>query len=231
VRNLLMAMHNVQLVALAALLVLAPTVRAEVYKWVDEKGVVNYSNTPPEKRQHTILDEENGRVSTIESYDYSRDAAAVRERSLKERVDRLEQEAHRTRQTAAAHEAAAEEAYRRWREQCIAQRRVDCDDPYPAFHDPGYVVAPQVRPSMRPHLRPGPGMYRPTPAVAVGAGGVVGQYYRSPAGGILVGAGAYGIGAGYRHAPSRGVVVGPGPGGAGAQYYPVPDSGHPGLQR
>ena len=46
-RSLLMAMHTVQLATLAALLVLAPTVRAEVYKWVDEKGVVNYSNTPP----------------------------------------------------------------------------------------------------------------------------------------------------------------------------------------
>jgi hypothetical protein len=29
------------------LLALAPAAQAETYKWVDEKGVVNYSNTPP----------------------------------------------------------------------------------------------------------------------------------------------------------------------------------------
>jgi hypothetical protein len=29
------------------LLALAPAAQAETYKWVDERGVVNYSNTPP----------------------------------------------------------------------------------------------------------------------------------------------------------------------------------------
>ena len=32
---------------LALALTLIPAVHAETYKWVDEKGVVNYSNTPP----------------------------------------------------------------------------------------------------------------------------------------------------------------------------------------
>ena len=32
---------------LLAALLLAPLAHAETYKWVDEKGVVNYSNTPP----------------------------------------------------------------------------------------------------------------------------------------------------------------------------------------
>jgi hypothetical protein len=32
---------------LAVLLALAPAAQAETYKWVDERGVVNYSNTPP----------------------------------------------------------------------------------------------------------------------------------------------------------------------------------------
>jgi hypothetical protein len=31
------------------LMALAPAAQAETYKWVDEKGVVNYSNTPPPK--------------------------------------------------------------------------------------------------------------------------------------------------------------------------------------
>ena len=32
---------------LALALVLIPAAHAQTYKWVDEKGVVNYSNTPP----------------------------------------------------------------------------------------------------------------------------------------------------------------------------------------
>ena len=32
---------------LALALVMIPAAHAETYKWVDEKGVVNYSNTPP----------------------------------------------------------------------------------------------------------------------------------------------------------------------------------------
>ena len=32
---------------LALALILIPAAHAETYKWVDEKGVVNYSNTPP----------------------------------------------------------------------------------------------------------------------------------------------------------------------------------------
>ena len=32
---------------LVVLLALAPAAQADTYKWVDERGVVNYSNTPP----------------------------------------------------------------------------------------------------------------------------------------------------------------------------------------
>jgi len=220
-----MAMHSVQLVALAALLVLAPTVRAEVYKWVDEKGVVNYSNTPPENRKSVKLDEEQGRVSTIEAYDYSRDGAGKREKALQERVARLEQEVARGRQTAALDAAAAAEAYRVWREQCFAQRRVDCDDPYAAAYDPGYVY-PYPGVAVVPARRV-PGMYRPTPKIAVGAGGVVGPYFKPPIGGIAVGPGPYGIGGGYHRAPPGGVVLGPGPYGIGAAFYPVPEETRP----
>lgn len=213
------------LVFLAAVLALAPAAQADVYKWVDEKGVVNYSNSPPEKRKSVKLDEENGRVSTIQS-DYARDDATTqRERALQQRVARLEQEAALSRQTAAQQEAAAQEGYRQWREQCFAQRRVDCDDPYAGAYDPGYVYPyPSYRPVRPLPSRPVPGMYRPTPRFAVGGGGVVGPYYAPPLGGIAVGPGPYGIGGGLYRAPPAGVVVGPGPGGIGAAYYPVPET-------
>jgi hypothetical protein len=223
VRKSAMSIRIVQPVALAALLALVPAVRGETYKWVDEKGVVNYSNMPPENRKSVKLDDEQGRVSTIEAYDYSRDGAAKRAQALQERVSRLEQEVSRARgrQTAALDEAAAAEAYRQWREQCFAQRRIDCDDPYAAAYDPGLVYPyPALVPAPARRV---PGMYRPTPKFAVGGGGVVGPYFKPPLGGIAVGPGPYGIGGGYQRAPAGGVVLGPGPYGIGAAYYPVPE--------
>jgi len=202
---------------------------AQVYKWIDEKGVVNYSGTPPEKHKSTKLDEENGRVSTVESYNYARNLPSPRERALQDRADRLEQEAARNRQTAAQQEAAAEQGYLQWREACIAQRRVDCDDPQRALNEPGYFYPPypvvgagQALPS-----RPAPGTYRPTQDFAVGGGGVVGPYLRPPRSGVVVGPGPAGIGAGLNPASPGGVVLGPGPGGVGAAYYPVPAANAP----
>ncbi|HUQ26254.1 MAG TPA: DUF4124 domain-containing protein [Burkholderiales bacterium] len=51
---------------LALTLLLASAAHAETYKWVDDKGVVNYSNTPPvkaTKAAQTVAD----RVSTYET--------------------------------------------------------------------------------------------------------------------------------------------------------------------
>lgn len=51
---------------LALTLATLPLAHAETYKWVDERGVVNYSNTPPPpavKAQQGIAE----RVSTIEA--------------------------------------------------------------------------------------------------------------------------------------------------------------------
>lgn len=51
---------------LALTLLLASAAHAETYKWVDEKGVVNYSNTPPPaaiKAAQTVAE----RVSTYET--------------------------------------------------------------------------------------------------------------------------------------------------------------------
>jgi hypothetical protein len=227
VRNLLMASRGLPLVVAAALAA-APAVHGQVYKWTDDKGVVNYSSTPPENRKSQKLDEDKGRVSTIEAQDFSKSDAARREQALKDRVDRLEQEAQRGRQNTAAQDAAAADAQRQWRERCISERRTDCDDPYAQFHDPGYYV-PWGRPgAVRPvPQRPGPGQYRPTPDVAVGGGGVVGPYSKPPPSGVVVGPGPGGVGAAYGPASPGGVVVTPGPGGVGAQYRPVPEEPQP----
>ena len=227
-RNSFMSVRRVPLVALGVALAFPLVALAQVYKWIDDKGVTNYSSTPPDNRKSEKLDEDKGRVSTIEAYDASKGDAGRREQALKDRVARLEEDAQRNRQTAAAQDVASAEAYRQWRERCIADRRTDCDSPYPTAYDPGYYspYGPYgiVRPGARPvPQQPVPGMYQPTPFTAVGAGGVAGPYYRSPPGGLAVGPGPAGIGAGLVPAPPGGVVVTPGPAGIGSQYRPVPE--------
>ena len=220
------------LVTLASAVVLFGAAHAQVYKWVDDKGVVNYSSSPPPKGKGVVkLDEDNGRVTTIPAPEMRRgDPAAAADPALRRRVDQLEREAAAQRQTAAQQEAAAAETHRRWVEQCRADRRVDCDDPSRgAYVDPGYGYAyppAYVRP--RPLPSPAaPGTYQPTPYVAQGGGGAVGPYFRPPPGGIAVGPGPYGIGGGYSPAAPGGVVLAPGPAGIGAQYVPVPESAAP----
>src|SRR5215470_4857981 len=222
-------LRALQLALTGVALALTQAAYAQVYKWIDEKGVVNYSSTPPEKRKSTKLDEENGRLSIVESSGYARTVSSSRERALQDRVDRLEQEAARNQQTAAQQEALAQQASLQWREACIAQRRVDCDDPQGALNEPGYFYPPypvvgagQALPS-----RPSPGTYRPTQNFAVGGGGGVGPYLRPPRSGVVVGPGPAGIGAGLNPASPGGVVLGPGPGGVGAAYYPMPVANAP----
>lgn len=222
-RNSPMTIRRARLVALGIVLAAPVVALAQVYKWTDDKGVVNYSSSPPDNRKSQKLDEDKGRVSTIEAQDFSKSDAARREQALKDRVDKLEQDAQRNRQSAAAQDFAAAEAQRQWRERCITERRTDCDDPY-AGYDSGYYTPYGVRPGVRPlPQRPGPGQFRPTPDVAVGAGGVTGPYLKPPPSGVVVGPGTAGVGAGYAPAPPGGVVITPGPAGVGAQYRPVPE--------
>lgn len=228
-RNLLMS-RITRRAALAALVVLAGAAHAQVYKWVDDKGVVNYSSTPPPKGKGVVkLDED--RVTTIPAPEMRRDdPAAAADPALRRRVDQLERETTAQRQSAAQQEAAAAETHRRWVEQCRADRRVDCDDPgRGAYVDPGYGYAnPPVYARPRPLPAPAaPFAYQPTPYVAQGGGGVVGPYLRPPPGGVVVGPGPYGIGGGYNRASPGGVVLAPGPAGIGAQYVPVPESSAP----
>jgi len=219
-----MASNRVPLLLAAAALLAAPAAHGQVYKWTDDKGVTNYSSTPPDNRKSQQLDEDKGRVSTVPAPDASKADAARREQALKDRVDRLEQDAQRNRQSAAGQEAWSAEAWRQWRERCIAERRTDCDNPV-GYNDPGYYTpyGPYVgnHPGARP--LPAPGQYRPTPDVAQGAGGVVGPYLKPPPSGVVVGPGPGGVGAGYGPASPGGVVIIPGTGGVGAQYRTVPE--------
>jgi hypothetical protein len=167
-----MRLFNARLALLLVLAAaLAPAQAEDVYKWVDAKGVTNYSSAPPaDAKPGSKLDLVTQRVSV-----YTPDAAAQRaaapahahaDRALDDRIERLERalEAERqARQYAAAADAprAAQATY----EQCLAQRRVDCDD------YGGYLpYAPVVIASVRRR----PSAFVPTlPLTGVTAGNVI----------------------------------------------------------
>ena len=112
---------------------------AQIYKWVDDHGVVNYSNQPPANRKAKELDTSAIPVSIYEAEKPGHRAAAARSEaaSLSDKIDRLERqlEAEReARQYAAAADARAlQAAY----DQCVAQRGVDCNGIYNGFYPYG----------------------------------------------------------------------------------------------
>ena len=128
---------------------------AEIYRWVDESGVTHYSDQPPANRAHKADLVSQDRVSTYQSDPVALRAMAeaasrIRADNLARRVDRLERElaAARGSQYAATDASALQQqAY----EQCLAERRVDCDQPY--AYAGSYAYAPQVVMSGRRFIR------------------------------------------------------------------------------
>src|SRR5215831_17579480 len=125
--------------ALASILALtAWPALAQVYKWVDEKGVVNYSSEAPADRKVTKLDPKAARVSIVGTDDSTKQMAMTRpsanERVLAEKIDRLERKLDEERYARRVSEAQTQAAADSWYQQCLRDRRVDCDyagmDPY-----------------------------------------------------------------------------------------------------
>jgi hypothetical protein len=142
-----------------AWLAAAPAAWAQVYKWTDERGSVNYGNKPPPNaRNVTLVREDDGRVSTVPGLS-PEVMESQQNRADQRRIDRLERDLEAQRRANRATGSGAE--YQAWREQCLAERRVDCDDPnrgviYTPGYVPGYPVYP-VPPIARPPInRPVP---------------------------------------------------------------------------
>ena len=141
--------------AVAALILATAPAFAQVYKWVDDKGVVNYSNEAPPNRNSTVLDPKAARISVYTPGDALKRAGAS-ERSLSEKIDRLERkldaERYARQRMADEQTQLVDDRY----DQCLRDRRVDCDyDPYYAPYGPALVM---VRPS---HFRSRPFVTRP----------------------------------------------------------------------
>jgi hypothetical protein len=132
------------LIALLAILASAPA-SAQVYKWVDERGVTNYSNQPPtdpKAANKVAIVEEKISVYTPDKA-LMQAVEAARQRSnqgLSERVASLERQLEaerRARQYASAAEPQA--AY----DPCQGERAIDCSGFYSGYYPygPAYVIA------------------------------------------------------------------------------------------
>jgi hypothetical protein len=135
---------------------------AQVYKRVDEKGVVNYSNEAPANRHSTVLDPKSVRVSTYTTDEAPKRAATMLasagERALSDKIDRLERKLDAERYARSLSDAQFQTAADSRYEQCVRDRWVDCDyagtDPY--YYGPYYGSVVVVR----PHVRPQPMVHR-----------------------------------------------------------------------
>lgn len=138
-------------------LLAANAATAQMYKWVDERGRVTYTNVPPPDsgqrgKLETIVPAAVA-VSTYSSVEsLGKGVIAQQERNLASRVEQLERELAAERQARSNAQIAAQQAsqaaesraaaearrQRELRERCLADRRVDCDsanldEPAPAF--------------------------------------------------------------------------------------------------
>jgi hypothetical protein len=124
--------------ALASILALpAAPLLAQVYKWVDEKGVVNYSNEAPPNTKATQLDPKASRLSIVATDEAQKRAAAAsaNDSALSEQLDRIERKLDAERYARSVADAQAQAAADSWYQQCLRDRRVDCDY---AGMDPNY---------------------------------------------------------------------------------------------
>ena len=123
---------------LVAVFAPAAALATTVYKWTDEKGVVNYTTVAPDKRPAQVIDaapavEGKGQGASYDEARYWRERAQ-REALRDLQGERLQSETELLRQQRLRQEIAAAEAQSRQKteaqlrqEQCRAERRVDCD--------------------------------------------------------------------------------------------------------
>ncbi|MBL8383025.1 MAG: DUF4124 domain-containing protein [Burkholderiales bacterium] len=149
---MMQATHRIVALTVAAA-ALAPFAHAgTVYKWTDARGVVNYSTAPPPEAQRLVRVDTTPAVAAAGAASDT-ESAASHERRLREQMQQIDtlrqaRELAQAREQQQRHEmqlarqaADTEEARRRLaREQCLRERRIDCD----AAPGVAYVPAPVV---------------------------------------------------------------------------------------
>jgi hypothetical protein len=145
------------LIFLAAILLTAPA-RAELYKWVDERGVTNYSNAPPAAAApaNKLTRVENTISVYTPDESFMQAVKIARERSIQALAEPEPQ-----RSAVGRVAVSSESGY----EQCVSSGRLGCDDLYRAY-SPAYYPAVAAYPlyGVRPVRinAPRPAPYRTT---------------------------------------------------------------------
>jgi hypothetical protein len=140
---------RITFVALAAAALPAAAGAAELYRWVDEKGVVNYGDKPPAAAKNVRTLDENAAPLSIVPGLSPETMLRERERAAEARVGQLEREllASQARERAAV-QAAATAA------QQLAADRAEPQVVLVPVHAPRRAVPPHARP--QPPHRPPP---------------------------------------------------------------------------
>jgi hypothetical protein len=122
-------MRLASIAVLAATLVAALPASAQVYRWVDSRGVIHYSDTAPANAsQVTRLDLVESRISIIPTAPRAAPGRQPPQVSLPPAPANFPGSTDQST-------VLALESFADWRARCIAQRRVDCDRPSPATFD------------------------------------------------------------------------------------------------
>lgn len=96
-----------------------------IYKWVDERGVVNYGNTDVPKNITVSLIDTAPPVAAIQPQSTALPGDAE---ALREQLAKSQEEVARLHATAGAQVAARKaEPFEAWRQRCESDHRVDCD--------------------------------------------------------------------------------------------------------
>ena len=166
-------------VLLSAVLATALPASAQMYKWIDERGVVSYSNSPPPNAGKTSKvsvvedrvsvytpDELINRAMADESMGNKRRARLEAQAEAAQRAKAKQPPAQRA--TASGSEADRKTAYDR----CMSERRVECDtilSGNPSAASQGYNGLPQFVVGARVAAVPAAPFYvDPTPPPRVG---------------------------------------------------------------
>ena len=147
-----------RILLVVVLLLVARPLCAETYKWVDERGVTNYSSSPPASAKLA----EKAKVVEERLSIYTPDAALIRAIQVRPPMSAPMPYAPAGAYAPQQYAVATQPMY----DDCVAQRRVDCNDasyPYGGYfpYMPVLVVVGHVRrpPSV-------PASHSPTPSMA-----------------------------------------------------------------
>jgi len=158
-----MARYSVGPIVFCALLGAAlPAMAGTVYKWTDQRGVVNYSTAPPPEAQRLMVvdttpavaaaggvnDEDARAWREQRARDLARDKRELESMRQKREADQARQDLYRHQLALAGQSASTEDERRRLaREQCLRERRVDCDSTASQAYNPYYPTQVIVRPA------------------------------------------------------------------------------------